>query len=92
MRPSSPYFSRYLTIALDESLAHRFSSPLLSVAGQRLVLNLKSFKTRAYTTNDLSHEVDRQLEAFVEVLIAPDGMGDPESEGEASGSGNPGQS
>jgi hypothetical protein len=85
---SSPYFSRYLTIALDESLAHRFSSPLLSVAGQRLVLNLKSLKTRTYTTNDLSHEVDRQLEAFAEMSITPDGVGDPESGGEASGSGN----
>ncbi|KAJ8591435.1 hypothetical protein M405DRAFT_814417, partial [Rhizopogon salebrosus TDB-379] len=58
-------------------LAKAFSSPLLSVAGQRLVLNLKSLKTRTYTTNDISHEVDRQLEAFVEVSITPDGMGDP---------------
>ncbi|KAJ8580187.1 hypothetical protein M405DRAFT_834780 [Rhizopogon salebrosus TDB-379] len=69
-------------------LAKAFSSPLLSVAGQRLVLNLKSLKTRTYTTNDLSHEVDRQLEAFAEMSITPDGVGDPESGGEASGSGN----
>ncbi|KAG1735943.1 uncharacterized protein EDB91DRAFT_546555 [Suillus paluster] len=47
-------------------LAKGFSSPLLSVAGQRLVLNLKGLKTLTYTTYDLSREVDRQLEAFAE--------------------------
>ncbi|KAG2031657.1 hypothetical protein BDR03DRAFT_904660 [Suillus americanus] len=43
-----------------------FSGPLLSVAGQRVVLNLKSLPTRSYSTHDLSREVDRQLEAFAE--------------------------
>jgi hypothetical protein len=44
----------------------RFSGPLLSVAGQRVVLNLKSLPTRTYSTRELSCEVDRQLEAFSE--------------------------
>lgn len=43
-----------------------FSGPLLSVAGQRVVLNLKSLPTRTYSTRELSCEVDRQLEAFSE--------------------------
>lgn len=41
-----------------------FSGPLLSVVGQRLVLNLKSLSTRTYATRDLSREIDRQLAAF----------------------------
>ncbi|KAG2143808.1 uncharacterized protein EDB93DRAFT_1251860 [Suillus bovinus] len=41
-----------------------FSGPLLSVVGQRVVLNLKSLPTRSYTTHELSREVDRQLQAF----------------------------
>lgn len=45
-------------------IAKAFATPLLSVAGQRLVLNLRGLKGRAYTTQDLSCEVDRQLEAF----------------------------
>lgn len=52
-----------------------FSGPLLSVAGQRVVLNLKSLPTRSYSTHDLSREVDRQLEAFAEAsycLSPPD--------------------
>ena len=50
------------------------------MAGQRLVLNLKGLKTRTYATHDLSREVDRQLEAFVDAdLIALDGTSDPES-------------
>lgn len=75
-------------------LLHRFSSPLLSAVGQRLVLNLKSLKTRTYTTHDLSREVDRQLDAFVErdLSAALDDMGEPENVGEAIGSGNPSQS
>ncbi|KAG2144274.1 hypothetical protein DEU56DRAFT_237115 [Suillus clintonianus] len=53
-------------------LAKGFSSPLLSVAGQRLVLNLKGLQTRTYSTYDLSCEVDRQLEA----LSGRDDIGD----------------
>lgn len=45
-------------------IAKGFATPLLSVAGQRLVLNLRGLKGRTYTTQDLSFEVDRQLEAF----------------------------
>ncbi|KAG2082821.1 hypothetical protein BD769DRAFT_1398275, partial [Suillus cothurnatus] len=41
-----------------------FAIPLLSVAGQRLVLNLRGSERRTYATQDLSREVDRQLEAF----------------------------
>lgn len=60
-----------------------FSGPLLSVAGQRVVLNLKSLPTRSYSTHDLSHEVDRQLEAFTEASygLSPQGqdsLDDPE--------------
>ncbi|KAG1857381.1 hypothetical protein DFJ58DRAFT_726954 [Suillus subalutaceus] len=61
-----------------------FSGPLLSVAGQRVVLNLKSLSTRSYSTHDLSREVDRQLEAFAEEPYSfpprgQDGLDDPES-------------
>jgi len=63
------------------------------VTGQRLVLNLKSLKTRTYATHDLSREVDRQLEAFADAdSIALDDMSDPESGQRASGSGNPSHS
>ncbi|OJA19649.1 hypothetical protein AZE42_13692 [Rhizopogon vesiculosus] len=80
----------YALVPFDESLVYRFSSPLLSVAGQRLVLNLKSLKTRSYTSRDLSLEVDRQLEAFAEAdcPIALDDVGDLESGRGASDSGN----
>jgi hypothetical protein len=39
----------------------RLSFPLLSLVGQRLVLNLRGLQTRHYTTHDLSREVDRQV-------------------------------
>ncbi|KAG1738997.1 hypothetical protein EDB19DRAFT_1909043 [Suillus lakei] len=59
-----------------------FSGPLLSVAGQRLVLNLKGLSTRSYSTHELSREVDRQLEAFAEAYCLPppdrDNLDDPE--------------
>ncbi|KAG1867972.1 hypothetical protein DFJ58DRAFT_119304 [Suillus subalutaceus] len=60
-------------------LGKGFATPLLSVAGQRLVLNLRGLKTRTYTTRDLSREVDRQLQAFAEV-DSP-GLDDVELEG-----------
>ncbi|KAG0691855.1 hypothetical protein DFH29DRAFT_1009997 [Suillus ampliporus] len=63
-------------------LAKGFSNPLLSVVGQRLVLNLRGLKTRTYSTHDLSLEVDRQLEGFAESYglspLDPDDIGDPE--------------
>ncbi|KAG1771471.1 hypothetical protein EDD22DRAFT_966128 [Suillus occidentalis] len=67
-------FSNVLTIASWTAYEHNpkyflakgFSTPLLSVAGQRLVLNLRGLKTRTYATRDLSREVDRQLQAFAE--------------------------
>ncbi|KAF8836947.1 hypothetical protein BDN67DRAFT_1014272 [Paxillus ammoniavirescens] len=37
------------------------SFPLLSLVGQRLVLNLRGLQTRHYTTRDLSQEVNRQI-------------------------------
>ncbi|KAG1738998.1 hypothetical protein EDB19DRAFT_1712409 [Suillus lakei] len=52
-------------------LAKGFSSPLLSVAGQRLVLNLKGLQIRTYSTNELGREVDRQLAAFAEARYLP---------------------
>ncbi|KAG2143819.1 uncharacterized protein EDB93DRAFT_1291165 [Suillus bovinus] len=47
-------------------LGKGFATPLLSVAGQRLVLNLRGLQTRSYATRDLSREMDRQLQAFAE--------------------------
>ncbi|KAG2057566.1 hypothetical protein BDR06DRAFT_185021 [Suillus hirtellus] len=47
-------------------LGKGFATPLLSVVGQRLVLNLRGLQTRSYATRDLSREVDRQLQAFAE--------------------------
>ncbi|KAG1735944.1 uncharacterized protein EDB91DRAFT_546988 [Suillus paluster] len=67
-------------------LAKGFSCPLLSVAGQRLVLNLRGLKTRTYSTHDLSLEVDRQLEGFAESYYLSsldlDNVGDPEADRE----------
>ncbi|KAG1805536.1 uncharacterized protein BJ212DRAFT_1303995 [Suillus subaureus] len=61
-------------------IAKAFSTPIVSVAGQRLVLNLRGSEGRTYSTRDLSREVDRQLEAFA-AADSPcrDDMGHPES-------------
>ncbi|KAF9233759.1 hypothetical protein BU15DRAFT_66329 [Melanogaster broomeanus] len=40
------------------------SFPLLSMVGQRLVLSLRGFQARHYTTRDLSREVNRQMAAM----------------------------
>ncbi|KAF9233750.1 hypothetical protein BU15DRAFT_79813 [Melanogaster broomeanus] len=40
------------------------SFPLLSIVGQRLVLNLRGVHARHYTTRDLSREVNRQMAAM----------------------------
>jgi len=40
----------------------RFALNLLSIAGQRLVLNLRGIKGRSYGPRSISVEVDRQLE------------------------------
>jgi hypothetical protein len=68
------------TLSHLKSSECRFAIPVLSMAGQHLVLNLRSLKTRTYETHDLSREVDRQLEAFGEadLSIALDDIGDPE--------------
>jgi hypothetical protein len=50
------------------SFERRFANPLLSVAGQRLVLNLRGLKTRSYAIRDISREVDRQLQAQLEAF------------------------
>jgi hypothetical protein len=74
----------------EPSLECRFANPLLSVAGQRLVLNLRGLKTRSYATRNLSREVDRQLEAQFEAFgaadnaVALDNRSDPEVGREAS--------
>ncbi|KAG1812827.1 uncharacterized protein BJ212DRAFT_1368399, partial [Suillus subaureus] len=73
--PSASVFCNALTVASwiafwdnpKYFLAKGFATPLLSVAGQRLVLNIRGLKTRTYTTGDLSREVDRQLQAFAEM-------------------------
>jgi hypothetical protein len=84
-------------MTLNLSLECRFAIPLLSVAGQRLVLNLRGLQTRSYETHDLSREVNRQLQAFEEDFhaecppMALDNMSDPESAREACGSGNKSQ-
>ncbi|KAH7921191.1 hypothetical protein BV22DRAFT_747719 [Leucogyrophana mollusca] len=48
-------------------IAMSFSTPLLSVAGQRLVLNLRGLRTQTYSRGQLSREVDRQIMAFQDV-------------------------
>ncbi|KAG0707929.1 hypothetical protein DFH29DRAFT_1075917 [Suillus ampliporus] len=82
-------FSSALTIASWTAYSHNpkyflgkgFASPLLSVVGQRLVLNLRGLKTRTYSTREISREVDRQLEAFAEAdTPCEDDMGDLEDE------------
>ncbi|KAH7910067.1 hypothetical protein BJ138DRAFT_153658 [Hygrophoropsis aurantiaca] len=45
-------------------LSITFTIPILSITGQRLVLNLRGLQTRSYTTGELSREVDRQIMAF----------------------------
>ncbi|KAG1844154.1 hypothetical protein F4604DRAFT_1980311 [Suillus subluteus] len=61
-------------------IAKGFATPLVSVAGQRLVLNLRGSEGRTYTTRDLSREVDRQLEAFAAAdSPSRDDTGHPES-------------
>ncbi|KAG0698165.1 hypothetical protein DFH29DRAFT_1081921 [Suillus ampliporus] len=82
-------FGSALTIASLTSHSHNpkyflgkgFASPLISVAGQRLVLNLRRLKTRTYSTRELSREIDRQLEAFAEANPScGDDIGDLEEE------------
>ncbi|KIJ60341.1 hypothetical protein HYDPIDRAFT_117233 [Hydnomerulius pinastri MD-312] len=43
-------------------LAKAFAVPLLSITGQRLVLNLRGLQVQRYDSRDLSREVDRQLQ------------------------------
>ena len=42
----------------------RFTFPLLTVVGQRVVLNLRGFRSRSYTTHDIDRSVDRQIAAM----------------------------
>ena len=49
---------------LITSFPPRFALNILSVAGQRLVLNLRGFTVRTYGSRSLSAEVDRQLQLF----------------------------
>ncbi|KAH7909564.1 hypothetical protein BJ138DRAFT_1155039 [Hygrophoropsis aurantiaca] len=48
----------------DNIVVLTFTIPILSITGQRLVLNLRGLQTRSYATGDLSREVDRQIMAF----------------------------
>ncbi|KAF9224129.1 hypothetical protein BS17DRAFT_780517 [Gyrodon lividus] len=52
-----------------------FSLPLLSIAGQRLVFNVRGLKGRPYSSRSLSAEVDRQIEAFDEAKPSDGGVG-----------------
>ncbi|KIJ65475.1 hypothetical protein HYDPIDRAFT_27475 [Hydnomerulius pinastri MD-312] len=74
-----------------------FSFPVLSLIGQRLVLNLRGLQTRHYTTRDLSREVNRQMAAMGNTSFwqaveqwpnaVPDGPLDPEWSGSSDASG-----
>ncbi|KIJ21038.1 hypothetical protein PAXINDRAFT_95988, partial [Paxillus involutus ATCC 200175] len=66
-------------------LSLTFSLPLLSIGGQRLVLNVRGLKGRSYTPRSLSAEVDRQLEAFDD---AQPGWWSKSQSADASGSGS----
>ncbi|KAF9237053.1 hypothetical protein BU15DRAFT_63435 [Melanogaster broomeanus] len=61
---------RYIVMCIDRKqdprnmLGIAFSFPLLSIVGQRLVLNLRGHQTGHYTTRDLSREVNRQMAAM----------------------------
>ena len=76
-RPSHATLSRSVNL-----LTCSFSSPILSVAGQCLVLNLIDLKTQTYATRGIGRGVDRQLEAFAEAHglspLGRDDMVDPE--------------
>ncbi|KAF9229916.1 hypothetical protein BU15DRAFT_69644, partial [Melanogaster broomeanus] len=62
----SYYVLRYLDRKQDprNMLQLGLSFPLLSIVGQRLVLNLRGLQARRYTTRDLSREVNRQMAAM----------------------------
>ncbi|KAF8840384.1 hypothetical protein BDN67DRAFT_968569, partial [Paxillus ammoniavirescens] len=59
-------FFDLFTIVPQYALSLTFSLPLLSIGGQRLVLNVRGLKGRSYTPRSLSAEVDRQIGAFDE--------------------------
>ncbi|KAF9233747.1 hypothetical protein BU15DRAFT_66317 [Melanogaster broomeanus] len=74
-------YSNYLYRKQDPRnlLQLALSLPLLSIVGQRLVLNLRGFQTRHYTTRDLSREINRQMAAmggtsFWQVVDQPNGV------------------
>jgi len=48
--------------------------PLLSVIGQRLILNLRGFQAQVFTTRDISREIDRQIEQMGELLWSDRGV------------------
>lgn len=50
-----------LVLRLTHRRLDRFSFPILSIAGQRLVLNLRGMQTRPYTSSYVSRIVDQQL-------------------------------
>ncbi|KAH7915043.1 hypothetical protein BJ138DRAFT_1142497 [Hygrophoropsis aurantiaca] len=68
-------------------LSKAFACPLLSVTGQRLVLNLRGLKSTTFSTADLSVEVARQLNllaaAGVWSIPDQDGANVPPSDTEA---------
>jgi len=55
-------------------LSIAISLPLLSVVGQRLILNLRGFRARGFTTRDISREIDRQMEQMGDLLWSDRGV------------------
>ncbi|KAH7904948.1 hypothetical protein BJ138DRAFT_1130742 [Hygrophoropsis aurantiaca] len=64
----------------DNFLSLTFTIPILSITGQRLVLNLRGLQTQSYATGDLGREVDRQIMAFEQGIAqaSPTGWEDAE--------------
>lgn len=55
-------------IRVSDALCGRLAFPLQSVVGQRLILNLREYQPRSFTSRDLSREVDRQIAAMGDLL------------------------
>ena len=64
-----------LRISVSDTEHDRITYALLSVIGQRLVLNLRRFRARPDSTRDLSEEVNRQLAAMEDVGLELEQLG-----------------
>ena len=52
---------------------------MLSIIGQRLILNLRGFQARRFTTRDISREIDRQMAAMGDLLWLDLGANDEQA-------------